>query len=144
MTARPHRYIDTVTDPRLMEAAFITAIPRAVVGSVWHLLLESAAENAAAGTFTMTARRIAVVLVEPVPVIERVFAAFEAVGLTAGDRVAMWRDRYGIDAERAAGDRPAAKRAKTNAERQRAWRERRREREAAANGTKSAKPRSVH
>jgi hypothetical protein len=86
-------YEGTVTDAKLGEAALIAECSRSVAIAGWHCLLESAASRNNCGSFDATPRRIAVILCEPVAVIDALIAAFEELGLIANGAVASWQRR---------------------------------------------------
>lgn len=86
-------YEGTVTDAKLHEAAMIAGVSRSVAISSWHALLESAAGRNNCGSFDTTARRIAVILCEPIESIEALFAAFNELGLVGEGAVKAWKRR---------------------------------------------------
>ena len=75
------RYAGTASDVRLQEAAMVAACSRALVIAVWDCLLESACEAGEGGVPSVTARRIAVLLAEPVSTIEGALAALAEAGM---------------------------------------------------------------
>lgn len=103
-------YEGTVTDAKLAEAAMDAEVSRSVSIAAWHCLLESAAVRNNCGSYETTAKRIAVILCEPVERITALFAAFEQIGLIGEGAVRAWSKRqHSSD---------------TSAERTRKWRER--------------------
>jgi hypothetical protein len=86
-------YEGTVTDPKLGEAAMMAGVSRSVAIAAWHCLLESAAARNNCGSFDTSARRIAVILCEPLPGIESLFAAFDELGMIGDGAVASWKKR---------------------------------------------------
>lgn len=86
-------YEGTVTDPKLGEAALIAGASRSVAIAAWHCLLESAATRNNCGSYETNARRVAVVLCEPVETMEAIFAAFDEIGLTKKGAVTSWSRR---------------------------------------------------
>lgn len=109
-------YVGTVTDSKLAEVALIAGSTRSVAVAAWHALLEDCANNNNGGQFSVSPRRIAAALCEPVALIEQVMAGFAEVGLVDGDRACAWGKRQ-FEGDNADG---------TNAKRQAAWRERKR------------------
>ncbi len=86
-------YEGTVTDAKLGEAALIAGCSRSVSIAAWHCVLESAASKNNCGSFDATARRVAVILCEPVATIEMIFAAFDELGLSEAGAVCAWKKR---------------------------------------------------
>ncbi len=103
-------YEGTVTDAKLAEAAMVAEVSRSVGIAAWHCLLESAASVNNCGSYETTARRVAIVLGEPVERIEALLSAYDEIGLITNGAIAAWKKRQH------ASD--------TSAERTRAWRER--------------------
>lgn len=93
MTRWYRAYSGTVTDPKLGEVALVAGCSRAVAIAAWHAILEDCAEVNDGGRFETTARRVAVILGEPIAVIDVVFAEMAAIGLIAGGCVASWARR---------------------------------------------------
>lgn len=92
MSARWYRaYEGTVTDAKLGEVALVAGCSRSVAIAAWHALLESASTVNNGGTFDVTPRRVAVILGEPVPTIEAVFAELTALGMICDGAVTAWR-----------------------------------------------------
>ncbi len=86
-------YAGTVTDAKLGEAALIAECSRSVSIAAWHCLLEGAAERNNCGSYEMTARRVAVILCEPVATIDALLAAFDELGLIADGAISSWKKR---------------------------------------------------
>jgi len=86
-------YEGTVTDPKLAEAAMLAGVSRSVAISAWHALLESAASANDSGRYTTSARRVAVILSEPLDPITALFDAYSELGLIASGAVAAWSKR---------------------------------------------------
>lgn len=86
-------YEGTVTDAKLGEVALVAECSRSVVIAAWHCILESCAAANRSGNFDATLRRVAVILCEPIPVMERVFSEFENLGLIQGNYVPSWSRR---------------------------------------------------
>jgi hypothetical protein len=86
-------YEGTVTDAKLGEVALVAETSRSVAIAAWHCLLESAATVNDAGRFDFTARRVAVILGEPVATIERVMAELTALGMIADGVICAWSRR---------------------------------------------------
>lgn len=90
-------YEGTVTDAKLHEAAMVADCSRSVAIAAWHCLLEACA-GAKSAVHGLTARRVAVILGEPVKAIEDLFAAFDEIGLTFAGEVEAWgRRQYESD-----------------------------------------------
>lgn len=87
-------YEGTVTDAKLGEVALVAGCSRSVAIAAWHALLESAAGTNDGGRFEVTARRVAVILTEPLQVIEAVLSEFEAMGMIEGSRVSAWEASF--------------------------------------------------
>lgn len=109
-------YEGTVTDAKLAEAALIAGCSRSVSIAAWHCLLESAAGRNNCGSYDTTARRVAVILCEPVPAIEALLAAFEELRLVEGGAISAWQKRQfqSDDSKERVAKHRAAKRAKAN------------------------------
>lgn len=86
-------YEGTVTDAKLAEAAFLAEVSRSVSIAAWHCLLESAACKNNCGSYETNARRVAMILCEPVERMEALFQAFIEIGLTAKGAIAAWQKR---------------------------------------------------
>lgn len=86
-------YEGTVTDAKLAEAALVAEVSRSVSIAAWHCLLESAATVNNCGSYETSARRVAIILCEPVASIEALFAAYEEIGLIAQGAVSAWKRR---------------------------------------------------
>jgi hypothetical protein len=86
-------YEGTVTDAKLGEVALVAGCSRSVAIAAWHCILESCASANDAGRFETTARRVAVVLGEPVPMIEAVFAELASLGMISGNVANAWAAR---------------------------------------------------
>lgn len=84
-------YEGTAADPKLVEAALVADVSRAVAIAAWHCLLESAASVNNCGSFNTTARRVAAMLGEPIDRIEAVFAAFTEIGWISDCKIVAWR-----------------------------------------------------
>jgi len=93
MTRWYRAYEGTVTDPKLAEASLIAGVPRAVVIATWHAILEACASANAGGDFNLPPRRVAVLLVEPISLIEQTYKALSELGMIDGSTVVRWRDR---------------------------------------------------
>jgi hypothetical protein len=104
-------YVGTVTDAKLAEAALVAEVSRSVSIAAWHCLLESAGERNNCGSYDATARRVAVILCEPQSCIEKLFQAFEELGLIGDGAVSAWRKRqFQSDADPTATERQRRKR----------------------------------
>ncbi len=86
-------YEGTVTDAKLGEAALIADCSRSVAIAAWHCLLESAACKNNCGSYEASARRVAVILCEPVATIESLIGGFEELGLIRDGAIAAWKKR---------------------------------------------------
>jgi hypothetical protein len=86
-------YEGTVTDPKLAEAAMLAGVSRSTAISAWHALLESAAAANDGGRFTTSARRVAVILSEPLDPITALFDAYSELGLIASSAIVAWSKR---------------------------------------------------
>lgn len=86
-------YEGTVTDAKLGEVALVADCSRSVAIAAWHCLLESAASVNDGGKFDCTARRIAVILGEPVATIEAVLAEMLALGMIEEGVISAWARR---------------------------------------------------
>lgn len=86
-------YDGTVSDPKLAEAAMIAEVSRSVSIAAWHSILENACSVADNGRIDITARRIAIMLTEPIRDIERLLKGFEEVGIIDGQMVVNWGKR---------------------------------------------------
>ena len=82
-----------MTDAKLGEAALIAECSRSVSIAAWHCLLESAAAKNNCGSYETGARRIAVILCEPVATIEALLDAFAEIGLVDDGAIAAWKRR---------------------------------------------------
>lgn len=86
-------YEGTVTDAKLAEAAMIAEVSRSVSIAAWHCLLESAATVNNCGSYETSARRVAIVLCEPLDRVEALFGAYEEIGLIGKGAVKSWKKR---------------------------------------------------
>jgi len=86
-------YEGTVTDAKLGEVALIAECSRSVAIAAWHAVLENCAALNDGGRFDATARRLAVILGEPVATMTAVMNAFEELGMTQGGSVCAWKER---------------------------------------------------
>jgi hypothetical protein len=86
-------YEGTVTDAKLGEVALVAECSRSVAIAAWHAILESCACVNQGGAFDVTPRRVAVILGEPIKVIDAVFAELVALGLIADGVVVSWAKR---------------------------------------------------
>lgn len=86
-------YEGTVTDAKLGEIAMVAECSRSVAIAAWHAVMESAACVNDGGRFDTTPRRVAVVLCEPIAVIERVFAEMTSLGMIDGQLIGAWKRR---------------------------------------------------
>lgn len=86
-------YEGTTTDSKIGEAALVSGCSRSVVIATWHSILESCAGLQDRGRFDVTPRRVAASLGETPELIEKAFAAFEDVGMTAAGVVCAWSKR---------------------------------------------------
>lgn len=86
-------YDGTVTDPKFGEIALAVGCSRSVALATWQAILESCAGANDGGRFTVTPRRCAVILAEPVSAIEAVFAEMTTMGMIAEGRVSAWSKR---------------------------------------------------
>ena len=86
-------YEGTVTDAKLGEAALVAGCSRSVAIAAWHCILESCATANDRGRFDITPRRCAVILQEPVNVIEAAFTEMQSLGMIEGDTVCSWQKR---------------------------------------------------
>jgi len=93
MTRWYRAYEGTVTDAKLAEAAMVAEVSRAVSIAAWHCLLESAAKVNNCGSYETSPRRVSVVLFEPSAAVERLFAAYEELGLIGDGVVLSWKRR---------------------------------------------------
>jgi hypothetical protein len=93
MTRWYRAYEGTVTDAKLGEVALVAGCSRSVAIAAWHCILENCASTNEKGRFDMTPRRCAVILQEPIPTIEAVFAEFAALGLIENNTVSAWSKR---------------------------------------------------
>jgi hypothetical protein len=107
-------YEGTTTDPKLAEAAMIAGASRSVVIATWHAILEACATANAGGDFDLPPRRVAVLLVEPISLIEQTFGALSELGLIAGNTVVRWRERQYESDKSAARTRAYRERMKTS------------------------------
>lgn len=87
------RYVGTVSDPKIAEAAMIAGCSRAVVVATWDMILESAAEQNGHGEFRATPRNVAATLGEQVETICAVFSAIETLEMISGGVVCSWSKR---------------------------------------------------
>ena len=112
MTRWYRAYEGTVTDAKLGEVALVAGCSRSVAIAVWHCILESAASVNDGGRFDATARRVAVILCEPLGVIEAAFSEMASLGMIADGAIAAWsRRQYESDSstERSRRHRERAK-----------------------------------
>lgn len=86
-------YEGTVTDAKLGEAALMAECSRSVAIAAWHCILESCASAQRGGEFDTTPRRVAVILAEPVAVIDALFSAFIELGMIGNGTVTAWKHR---------------------------------------------------
>lgn len=93
MTRWYRAYEGTVTDPKLGEVAMVAGCSRSVAIATWHCLLESAASVNEGGRFDHTARRIAVILGEPLETIQSILDEMEALEMIEGRVIAAWSRR---------------------------------------------------
>lgn len=93
MTRWYRAYEGTVTDAKLGEVALVAGCSRSVAIAVWHCILESCATANEKGRFDLTPRRCAVILQEPVTVIEAAFNEMQSLGMIEGDTVCAWQKR---------------------------------------------------
>lgn len=93
MTRWYRAYEGTVTDAKLGEVAMVANCSRSVAIATWHAILESCATKNDGGKFDATPRRIAVILIEPVPVIESIFIELSTLGMISGDVATAWASR---------------------------------------------------
>lgn len=87
------RYVGTVSDPKIAEAAVVADCSRSVVIATWDMILESAAESNDAGRFKATSRNVAATICEKHETVERVFSALLSLGMIEGDTVCAWSKR---------------------------------------------------
>ena len=87
------RYVGTVSDPKIAEAAVVADCSRSVVIATWDMVLESAAESNDAGRFKATPRNVAATICEKQETVERVFSALLSLGMIEGDTVCAWSKR---------------------------------------------------
>lgn len=87
------RYVGTVSDPKLAEAALIAECSRSIVIATWDAILESAAETNDEGRFRLSPRNVAATLQEQVATVERVFAALHELELIENGSVSAWQKR---------------------------------------------------
>lgn len=119
-------YEGTVTDAKLAEVALIAGCSRSVAIAAWHCVLEACAATNDGGRFECTARRLAVILCEPVAAMEGVLTGFAEVRLIEGDKVPAWNARQFVS--------------DTSTERSRKHREKRRNGDATLQGRCSNAP----
>ena len=93
MTRWYRAYEGTVTDAKLGEVALVAECSRSVAIAAWHCVLESCAVVNDRGRFDVTPRRVAVILGEPLKVIETVFSELRSMGMIDGDLVHSWSKR---------------------------------------------------
>lgn len=93
MTRWYRAYEGTVTDAKLGEVALIAECSRSVAIAAWHAVLEDCASFNEGGRFQITARRLAVILAEPVALMASVLNGFEELGMTQGGFVTAWKQR---------------------------------------------------
>jgi hypothetical protein len=86
-------YEGTVNDPKLAEAAAVADVSKAVSVAAWHALLESAAAVNNCGSYEITPRRVSIILCEPTPAVEALFAAYAEVGLIEDGVILAWKRR---------------------------------------------------
>jgi hypothetical protein len=82
-----------VTDAKLGEVALVAGCSRAVAIATWHAILESCASVNQGGRFDTTSRRVAVILSEPVQIIDAVFAELDSLGMIEGNVATAWAKR---------------------------------------------------
>ena len=87
------RYSGTCADPKIAETAMIAGAPRSLVIATWDALLESACEDEARGAYSITPRRIAAMLIEPVDTISAVLEAMTEIGMIADGVIVAWEKR---------------------------------------------------
>ena len=87
------RYVGTVSDPKIAEAAMIAECSHSVVIATWDAILESAAETNASGEFSATPRNVAATLHERCATPERVFEAVTEMKLISDGVVLRCRGR---------------------------------------------------
>lgn len=93
MTRWYRAYEGIVTDPKLGEVALVVGCSRSVAIAAWHCILESCAAANEGGNFDATFRRVAVILGEPLQVVEGVFKELENLGMIEGRLVVAWAKR---------------------------------------------------
>lgn len=94
MTNRWYRaYEGTITDAKLAEAALVVGCSRSVVIAAWHAILENAAGLNDGGKIDIPSRRVAAILLEPFDTIEKLFVAFETIGLISERCIVAWQRR---------------------------------------------------
>lgn len=93
MTRWYRAYEGTVTDAKLGEVALVAGCSRSVAIAAWHCILESACVSNDGGNFDATLRRVAVILSEPIPVLERVFSELENLEMIKDGRIENWSKR---------------------------------------------------
>jgi hypothetical protein len=86
-------YEGTVTDAKLGEVALVACCSRSVAIAAWHAILESCASVNDSGEFDITPRRAAVILGEPIPTLEAVFAEMRSLGMIDERSVMAWQRR---------------------------------------------------
>jgi hypothetical protein len=113
-------YEGTVTDAKLAEAALDAEVSRSVAIAAWHCLLESAACKNNCGSYETNAKRVALILCEPVERVQSLFAAFDEIGLTTDGAITCWKKRQ--------------HESDSSAERTRKWRDKKRQETAECDG----------
>lgn len=86
-------YEGTVTDAKISEAAILAGCSRSVAIATWHSILENAASLNDGGRVDIPARRVAAVLAEHLEAVEKLFEAFESIGMIGDGRVTSWKKR---------------------------------------------------
>jgi hypothetical protein len=86
-------YVGLVGDAKLAEIAMRAKVDRPLAIAAWLAILESAAERNADGRYSMTASRLAAALGKSLEELERVIAAMDEIGMTAGGQVIAWTKR---------------------------------------------------
>ena len=93
MTRWYRAYENTVTDPKLGEAALIADCSRSIAIAGWHALLENACHINDEGRLDTTARRVAIILGEPPELVTRLLDAFSELGMTTSGAITAWSRR---------------------------------------------------
>jgi hypothetical protein len=87
------RYVGTVSDPKIAEAAMVAGCSKSIVIATWDMILESAAEANDGGAFKATSRNVAATLGEQHATVESIFSALEALEMIASGVVTAWSRR---------------------------------------------------